>query len=61
MIERRQRIAAFDFVLGQDGRHVGLGVAVLAVLGDRQATAQRVQCAVGIGVAEGGSAGVERE
>ena len=61
VIERGQRVAVFGLEAGQDARQVGLDEAVAAVLGDRQAPAQGLQRADGIGVAEGEAVGEQRE
>ena len=60
VFERGQRVAVFGFESGQSGRQMGLVVAVAAVLGDRQAPAQGITRAVGIGVAEGEAVSEQR-
>jgi hypothetical protein len=60
VIKRGQRVTVFGFKSGQIGSQVGLVGAVTAVLGDRQAPAQGIQCAVGIGVVVGEPVGEAR-
>ena len=61
VIERGQRVTVFGFKSGQMASHVGLVGAVTAVLGDRQAPAQGLERADGIGVAVGDPVGEKRE